>query len=105
MIKRFPHPIPPKGLGARVVEIMRDRHGLPTELELESQESIRTYGFNGYSMDLGEEWEHFYAWLLPLIDGEPQNVDYGLAFIKTSDVVRIVDPVDGSLLYNRAGVV
>ena len=83
------------GRGARVCEILHERRHQKTLLELEDGSSVETTS-SACGRDVGEEWEHLYT----NMNAEGTEVH----FIRTSDIVRLIDPETGAWLYSRANV-
>ena len=91
--EQVPGPLLP-GRGYSLVRTLEARGGKLTLVELSDGRVLRAFN-SAYGRDLGEEWEHATFNCSPALDGE------AIEFVRTSTIVRLIDPVTGELLYQR----
>lgn len=85
------------GLGIEVVELLETRNGLKTLIELMDGQTIEAWD-SAAGRDMGEDWEHVY------FNASPQVRERDVHFVMTSEIVRILDPISGAMLYERDAV-
>ncbi|MBN9466714.1 hypothetical protein [Brevundimonas sp.] len=82
------------GRGFELVNLLKARQGQLTLLELENGATFRAFN-SAYGRDMGDEWEHTILNCSPTIDGEE------IMLVRTSDVLRAIDPMTSAILYTR----
>ena len=80
------------GLGARIVEILDARTGAETLVELDTGATVSAQN-SAFGRDVGAAWEH--TTLNIGVNGRHAE------FISTASIVRLRDPVSGTILYDR----
>ena len=78
------------------MRILESRDGRASIVELASGERLKVHNI-AWGRDMGEDWEHITTNVSPDVPGE--SIDWFL----TSDVVRVIDPTNGSLLWSGLG--
>lgn len=82
------------GRGARLLDLLASRDGVPTTVRLVTGEELLVHNI-AWGRDLGDLWEHVTTNCSPFIEGQP--IDLFL----TSHVVTVTDPATGRTLYEQ----
>ncbi|HWU14784.1 MAG TPA: hypothetical protein VN157_12325 [Caulobacter sp.] len=82
------------GLGIGIVELLEARDGLKTLIELEDGQTIEAHD-SAAGRDMGDEWEHV------TFNASPSAEERDVHFVMTSEILRIIDPINGATLYER----
>ncbi len=82
------------GRGIEIVELLESRDGQLTLVHLADGRVLEAFDCAA-GRDMGSEWEHV------TLNASLPNDSRPLHFVVTSDVVRLVDPVNQALLFQR----
>jgi len=87
---------PPSPTAERVLEVLRGRDGLATDVRLEDGGTCTVFNV-AWGQDFEDPEYHITSNVSPRIDGASTD------FFFTNAVVALIDPATGSSLYERSG--
>jgi hypothetical protein len=82
------------GRGIDIVELLESRDGQLTLVHLADGRVLDAFDCAA-GRDMGAEWEHV------TLNASPGTADRPIHLVVTSDIVRLVDPANQTLLYQR----
>jgi hypothetical protein len=79
-----------------VVPLLQGRDGSKTKVELSGRRTLDVLNI-AWGEDIGDDYEHITSNISPSADGRPFDLFF------TDEIVRIMDPVSGAVLWETDG--